>query len=112
MFQGFVQIFLTLFLVVMSVPIAGHYLAKVFCMERTWLDAIMNLLERLIYLLIGIEPQKSMTGREYAIQQYSNGSFSATTVALSEFTTVEPHRFRDAYLGYSTAHYHLILGCC
>lgn len=36
-------------------------------MERTWLDAVMNPLERLIYLFIGIEPQKSMTGREYAI---------------------------------------------
>ncbi|MCC5663332.1 potassium-transporting ATPase subunit KdpA [Nostoc sp. CHAB 5784] len=50
-----------------SVPIVGYYLAEVFFMHKTWLDPVMNPLERLIYLLIGIEPQKSMTGREYAI---------------------------------------------
>ncbi|MEH1773951.1 MAG: hypothetical protein V7K64_11405 [Nostoc sp.] len=36
-------------------------------MHKTWLDLVMNPLECLIYLLISIEPQKSMTGREYAI---------------------------------------------
>ena len=67
MIQGFVQIFLTLFLVVVSVPIVGYYLAEVFFMHKTWLVPVMNPLERLIYLLIDIEPQKSMTGREYVI---------------------------------------------
>ncbi len=67
MFQGFVQIFLTLVLVVMLVPIVGRYLAKVFLMQRTWLDPVINPLERRIYLLSGVEPQETMTGQEYAI---------------------------------------------
>ncbi|MFN6487022.1 MULTISPECIES: potassium-transporting ATPase subunit KdpA [unclassified Nostoc] len=131
MLQGFVQIFLTLFLVVISVPIAGHYLAKVFCMERTWLDPIMgvaesryefgcrdvamqrlykdfeitqnyfsyrnqqrpimNPLERLIYLFIGIEPQKSMTGREYAIALLlSNTAMAVLALLLLMFQSLLP----------------------
>ncbi|MEH2215761.1 MAG: potassium-transporting ATPase subunit KdpA [Nostoc sp.] len=91
MIQGFVQIFLTLFLIVVSVPIAGRYLAKVFCMERTWLDAVMNPLERLIYLLIGIEPQKSMTGREYAIAVLlSNTAMAVLALLLLLFQSLLP----------------------
>ncbi|MEH2420789.1 MAG: hypothetical protein V7K48_07520 [Nostoc sp.] len=38
--QGFVQIFLTLFLVVVSVQIAEHYLAEVFLMHNIWVDPV------------------------------------------------------------------------
>ncbi len=48
MIQGFVQIVLTLFLVVVSVPILGHYLAEVFFMHKTWLDPVINPLELLV----------------------------------------------------------------
>src|SRR5436190_870035 len=91
MLQGFVQIFLTLFLVLVSVPIVGHYLAEVFFMHKTWLDPVMNPLERLIYLLIGIEPQKSMTGKEYAIALlFSNTAMAILALLLLMFQSLLP----------------------
>lgn len=63
MLQGFFQITLTLLFVIGLTPIVGRYLAQVFLMEKTWLDAAINPLERLIYLLGDIEPQETMSGR-------------------------------------------------
>lgn len=91
MLQGFVQIFLTLFLVVILVPIIGHYLAEVFFMHKTWLDPVMNPLERLIYLLIGIQPQQSMSGRKYAIAVLlSNTAMAVLAFLLLMFQSLLP----------------------
>ncbi|MFN6531421.1 potassium-transporting ATPase subunit KdpA [Nostoc sp. ChiSLP03a] len=70
----------------MSVPILGHYLAEVFFIHKTWLDLVMNPLERLIYLLIDIEPQKSMTGREYAIAVLFSNTAMAILASIDIFS--------------------------
>ncbi|MEH2326985.1 MAG: potassium-transporting ATPase subunit KdpA [Nostoc sp.] len=91
MIQGFVQIFLTLFLVVMSVPTLGHYLAEVFFMHKTWLDPVMNPLERLVYLLMDIEAENNMTGREYAIAiLLSNTAMAVLALLLLMFQSLLP----------------------
>ncbi|MBD2777681.1 potassium-transporting ATPase subunit KdpA [Iningainema tapete] len=67
MLQGFFQIALTLLIVVVLSPIFGNYLARVFLGRKTFLDTAMKPLERVIYLLGGIEPEEEMTGLEYAL---------------------------------------------
>ncbi|WP_127079971.1 potassium-transporting ATPase subunit KdpA [Dulcicalothrix desertica] len=66
MLQGFLQIVLTLCIVIAITPLLGKYIAKVFMGERTLLDPIMNSLERIIYVLGGIARRDDMTGWQYA----------------------------------------------
>lgn len=64
--QGFLQIGLTLCIVIAITPLLGKYMAKVFMGQRTLLDPIMNSLERIIYILGGIARRDDMTGWQYA----------------------------------------------
>jgi potassium-transporting ATPase potassium-binding subunit len=64
--QGFLQIGLTLCIVIAITPFLGKYMAKVFMGERTFLDPILNSLERIIYILGGIARRDNMTGGQYA----------------------------------------------
>ena len=66
MIQGFIQIALTLLIVVLIVPWFGNYMARVFLTQKTILEPIAKPLERLIYAVGGINDQKSMTGWQYA----------------------------------------------
>ena len=66
MIQGFIQIALTLLIVVLIVPWFGNYMARVFLTKKTILETIAKPLERLIYAVGGINDQKSMTGWQYA----------------------------------------------
>jgi K+-transporting ATPase ATPase A chain len=63
--QGFLQIGLTLCIVIAIAPIFGRYIARVFMGERTLLDPVMNPIERSIYLLAGIKRKDNMTGWQY-----------------------------------------------
>ena len=51
--QGFLQIALTLCIVVLITPILGKYIARVFLGERTILDSVMKPIETIIYILGG-----------------------------------------------------------
>ncbi|MEI6428252.1 MAG: potassium-transporting ATPase subunit KdpA [Pseudanabaena sp. ELA607] len=65
MLQGWMQIVLTLLIVVIITPLLGGYMARVFLGERTWLDAIITPAEQKIYQLSGVSPQTEMTGWQY-----------------------------------------------
>ncbi len=65
MFQGLLQIALTLIISVGITPFLGSYLAKVFLPEPMKLDAILSPIEQSIYRLIGIKIERSMTGWQY-----------------------------------------------
>jgi potassium-transporting ATPase potassium-binding subunit len=65
MLQGFIQIALTLVIIVAIVPFLGTYMARVFQGNKTFLDPILNPIERLIYLLCGVRSNKNMTGWQY-----------------------------------------------
>jgi len=45
---------------------AGRYMAAVYTGKRTWLDPVLNPLERLFYKLSGVDPDHEMTWWEYA----------------------------------------------
>ena len=63
--QGFLQIALTLCIVVFITPILGKYIARVFLGERTILDPVMKPIEALIYILGGVGKKNDMTGWQY-----------------------------------------------
>ncbi|WP_413171876.1 potassium-transporting ATPase subunit KdpA [Anabaena azotica] len=66
MLQGWIQIALTLIIVIATTPVLGKYIAHVFLGERTPLDSVLNPLERIIFVLIGVRPEDKMTGLQYA----------------------------------------------
>ncbi|MEO0014879.1 MAG: hypothetical protein RLZZ535_3268 [Cyanobacteriota bacterium] len=66
MIQGFIQIALTLLILVLIVPWFGNYIAHVFLAQKTILEPIAQPIEKLIYAVGGINDQKSMTGWQYA----------------------------------------------
>lgn len=66
MLEGWIQIALTLLIVVGITPFFGRYIARVFLEQRTFLDAILNPVERILFSLIGVQARESMTGWQYA----------------------------------------------
>jgi K+-transporting ATPase ATPase A chain len=66
MIQGFIQIALTLLILVLIVPWFGNYMARVFLAQKTIFEPIAQPLEKFIYVVGGINYQKSMTGWQYA----------------------------------------------
>ena len=66
MLQGWIQICLTLLLIVAIAPILGSYIARVFLGQKTILDSALNPLERLIFNLSGVKTEAQMTGWQYA----------------------------------------------
>lgn len=66
MLQGWIQIALTLLIIVALTPFFGRYLARVFQEQRTLLDPILNPVERFLYALMGVQAREDMTGWQYA----------------------------------------------
>ncbi|TAE58332.1 MAG: potassium-transporting ATPase subunit A [Nostocales cyanobacterium] len=66
MLQGWIQIALTLIIVIATTPLLGKYIAHVFLGQRTVLDKVLNPIEIIIYRLIGVTIEDEMTGWQYA----------------------------------------------
>ncbi len=66
MLQGWIQIGITLVLIVAIAPIFGRYIARVFLGQKTILDSVLNPLESLIFNLSGVKTEVQMTGWQYA----------------------------------------------
>ncbi|PMB40006.1 potassium-transporting ATPase subunit A [Fischerella thermalis CCMEE 5205] len=66
MLQGWIQIALTLLIVVVITPFFGRYMARVFQEQQTFLDPILNPVERVLYSLVGVKAKENMTGWQYA----------------------------------------------
>lgn len=65
MWQGFLQIGLTLVILVAIAPFFGRYIARVFLGQKTLLDPLVTPIERIIYSLGGIRAKDDMTGWQY-----------------------------------------------
>ena len=74
MLQGWIQIALTLLIIVAITPFFGRYIAHVFMGQRTLLDPILNPVERTIFAFSGVRlrlggteaTREEMTGWQYA----------------------------------------------
>jgi K+-transporting ATPase ATPase A chain len=63
--QNFLQIALTLCIVIVITPLLGKYIARVFLEESTILDPILNPIEKIIYVIGGVRRQEQMNGGQY-----------------------------------------------
>ena len=65
--QGFLQIILTLVLVVIITPLLGNYMARVFLRQSTFLDRFLKPIEKRLYSLFGLRMRKTTnsTGLQY-----------------------------------------------
>jgi potassium-transporting ATPase potassium-binding subunit len=66
MLQGWIQIALTLVIIVAIAPIFGGYIARVYLGQKTFLDRILNPVEVIIFRLSGVQSKAHMTGWQYA----------------------------------------------
>ncbi|MBM0745030.1 potassium-transporting ATPase subunit A (plasmid) [Phormidium sp. CLA17] len=66
MLQGWIQIGLTLLIVVAITPFFSRYMARVFMGQRTLLDPVLTPVERAIFSLSGVRAKEEMTGWQYA----------------------------------------------
>ena len=79
--QGFLQIGLTLLILIIVSPILGNYIARVFMGEKTLLDRIISPLEKkIIYKLVGAKEQDNMKGWQYARAAIVSNLFMGTVV--------------------------------
>jgi K+-transporting ATPase ATPase A chain len=65
MLQGFIQIALTLVILIIIVPFLGNYMARVYLHEKTLLEPVMKPVEGIIYAVIGINKDRNMGGWQY-----------------------------------------------
>lgn len=66
MLADIVLFMLFLFVVLLLAWTLSAYMGKVFAMEKTFLDPVLQPLERLIYRMAGIDPAQEMNWRQYA----------------------------------------------
>ncbi|MBW4551425.1 MAG: potassium-transporting ATPase subunit A [Aphanocapsa sp. GSE-SYN-MK-11-07L] len=66
MLQGWIQIALTILIVVAITPFLGEYMARVYLGKPTVLDSVLNPLERSLLTLMGVRSRSEMTGWQYA----------------------------------------------
>ena len=66
-FNGWLQIFFFLALILLVTKPLGLYMARVFNGERTFLEPVLGPIERLIYKLTRVEAGKEMRWTEYAV---------------------------------------------
>jgi potassium-transporting ATPase potassium-binding subunit len=65
MLQGWIQILLTLLIVLAITPLLGRYIARVFLGQTTWLDRLLQPIEQKIYQLMGIRPDQESNAWQY-----------------------------------------------
>lgn len=89
--QGFLQIGLTLCIVIAIVTVLGRYMARVFLGERTLLDPLMNPIERSFFVLAGVRSKDDLTGGQYIrAVLYSNLIMSILVYSLIFYQRLLP----------------------
>ena len=78
--NGWLQIALFFVCVLALTKPMGRYLTQVFERRRTWLDPLLNPIERLLYRVTGIHPDQEMRWTEYLVAMLV---FNALTLLLT-----------------------------
>src|SRR5512146_1075099 len=65
--NGWLQIAVFFLLVLAVTKPLGVFMARVFYLERTFLDPVLRPLERLIYRVTGVREDQEMGWKEYAV---------------------------------------------
>jgi potassium-transporting ATPase potassium-binding subunit len=86
MWQGFLQIALTLLPLAIITPLLGNYMARVFKFTPTRLDRVCTPIERGIYRLGQIDDREMMTGWQYARAIFASNLVMAIAVFAIQMT--------------------------
>jgi K+-transporting ATPase ATPase A chain len=86
MWQGFLQIALTLLPLAIITPLLGKYMARVFRFTPTILDPVCAPIERGIYRLSQIDDREMMTGWQYARAIFISNLVMAIAVFVIQMT--------------------------
>jgi potassium-transporting ATPase potassium-binding subunit len=65
--NGWFQIFFYLLVILLVTKPLGIFMARVFSREKTFLDAILRPIEKLIYRLTGVDENQEMKWTEYTV---------------------------------------------
>jgi potassium-transporting ATPase potassium-binding subunit len=91
MLQGWIQIGLTLVMIIAITPIFGGYIARVYLGQRTLLDRVLNPVERLIFSLSGVQREAPMNGLQYIMAiLFSNLAMAILLFAILTFQGMLP----------------------
>jgi K+-transporting ATPase ATPase A chain len=94
MWEGIIQIALTILIIAAIAPFFGSYMARVFLGEKTGLDRFLVPVERTLYKLGGVRSQQNMTGAQYAravlVSNLSMGVFVYTIITLQGALPLNP----------------------
>src|SRR5260370_6484709 len=100
--NGWFQIGLYLFVIFLLTKPIGVFMTRVFTREKTFLDAVIRPIEKLVYRLTGVNEKHEMRWTEYAVAMLLFSGVSMTLLYLIErtqkwlpfnpqkFTNVEP----------------------
>src|SRR6266403_187481 len=100
--NGWFQIGLYLFVIFLVTKPIGVFMTRVFNREKTFLDAVLRPIEKLVYRLTGVNEKHEMRWTEYAVAMLLFSGVSMTVLYLIErtqkwlpfnpqkFTNVEP----------------------
>lgn len=96
--QGFLQIGLTLLILIIISPVLGNYIARVFMGEKTLFHNIISPLEKkIIYKLVGAKEQENMKGWQYARAAIISNLFMGAVVyffiAYQSKLPLNPNKF-------------------
>jgi potassium-transporting ATPase potassium-binding subunit len=108
--NGWLQIFLFLALILAVTKPLGAFMARVFSGERTFMDAVLRPVERLLYRLSGVNEQQEMAWTEYATAMLLFSLISMLLLYLMQrvqaFLPLNPQHFgavSPPHLAFNTA---------
>src|SRR5215475_13999157 len=107
--NGWFQIGLYLFVVLLITKPIGVFMTRVFNREKTFLDFVLRPIERLIYRLTGVDENREMRWTEYTVSMLLFSGVSMTLLYLIERTQrwlpFNPQKFVnvDPALAFGTA---------
>ena len=107
--NGWFQILFYLLVIFLVTKPLGIFITRVFSREKTFLDALLRPVEKLIYRLTGVDENQEMKWTEYTVAMLLFSGVSMTLLYLIERTQkwlpLNPHRFGnvDPALAFGTA---------
>src|SRR5258706_12375403 len=99
--NGWFQIGLYLFVIFLVTKPIGVFMARVFNREKTFLDAVLRPIEKLVYRLTGVNEKHEMRWTEYAVAMLLFSGVPMTPLSLTTRTKkwlpFDPPTFPNAH---------------
>jgi K+-transporting ATPase ATPase A chain len=82
--NGWMQILVYLAAILAVTPLIGRFMTRVFNRQRTWLDPVLQPIERLIYRTTGVDETHEMRWTEYAVAMLLFSAVSMVVLYLMQ----------------------------